>query len=292
MERAYIKSVRVSWFKGSFMSSWFWVFLTSSLPFCLVCRFLCILLILRLFLFDDILALFVGFWSFSCASRDLEFEIQTLCFLLSMDSSRGRLRNQVVNTLVWYVMSHWHADVWIWIQGISVVLPLFLFCVENRVSLSRGVHVACATWREAMRIVAGVGDLVQRTVDGQAQVRYSVAGWSIGRVTPWAICTMHMEMRSAVFLVLPQNQGRQFPNLGLKTSSSGSVICASKSMQRFLGLGLKTKRVSVFRLRHKNDVARSARDTCRDLARLPSFRLGSCSVYGSIFTLRALARDW
>jgi hypothetical protein len=29
-------------------------------------------------------------------------------------------------------------------------------------------------WRAAMRIVAGIGDLVQRTGDGQALVRYSV----------------------------------------------------------------------------------------------------------------------
>jgi hypothetical protein len=32
-----------------------------------------------------------------------------------------------------------------------------------------------------MRIEAGVGDLVQRTGDGQAQVRYSVAGQSRDR---------------------------------------------------------------------------------------------------------------
>jgi hypothetical protein len=33
--------------------------------------------------------------------------------------------------------------------------------------LSRGVQVAGATWRAATRIVAGVGDLVQRTKDGR-----------------------------------------------------------------------------------------------------------------------------
>jgi hypothetical protein len=32
--------------------------------------------------------------------------------------------------------------------------------VENRVCLSRGVHVTGAAWRAAMRIVVGVGDLV------------------------------------------------------------------------------------------------------------------------------------
>jgi hypothetical protein len=35
---------------------------------------------------------------------------------------------------------------------------------------------AGAAWRAALRIVAGVGELVQRTGDGQAQVGYSVVG--------------------------------------------------------------------------------------------------------------------
>jgi hypothetical protein len=42
---------------------------------------------------------------------------------------------------------------------------------------------------------------MQRIGDGQAQIRYSVAGRSGGRVMPCAICTVHMEMRSAGFLV-------------------------------------------------------------------------------------------
>jgi hypothetical protein len=41
-----------------------------------------------------------------------------------------------------------------------------LFRSENRVCLSRGVQVAGAAWRTMMRLMAGVGDLVQRTVDG------------------------------------------------------------------------------------------------------------------------------
>jgi hypothetical protein len=42
------------------------------------------------------------------------------------------------------------------------------------------------------------------------------------------------------FLVESQNQGGGgFPDLGLKTDSSGLVICASKSPRRFLGLCLK-----------------------------------------------------
>jgi hypothetical protein len=63
-------------------------------------------------------------------------------------------------------------------------------------------------------------------------------------------------------LVEPQNHGGGgFPGLGLKTDSSGLVIWASKSPRRFLGLDLKTKWASVYRLRHKTDEKRSARDT-------------------------------
>jgi hypothetical protein len=42
-----------------------------------------------------------------------------------------------------------------------------LFRSKNRVCLSHCVQVAGAAWRVAMRIVAGVGDLVQRTRDGR-----------------------------------------------------------------------------------------------------------------------------
>jgi hypothetical protein len=56
------------------------------------------------------------------------------------------------------------------------------------------------------------------------------------------------------FLVEPQNQGGGgFSGLGLKTGSSGLVIWASKSPRRFLGLDLKIKWGSVYRLHHKTD---------------------------------------
>jgi hypothetical protein len=64
------------------------------------------------------------------------------------------------------------------------------------------------TWQTVMRIMTGVGDLVQRTEDGQAQAGYSVVGRSGGRVTLCAVCTVHKETRSVSFLVWPQNQGR------------------------------------------------------------------------------------
>jgi hypothetical protein len=67
---------------------------------------------------------------------------------------------------------------------------------------------------------------------------------------------------SVDFLVEPQNQcGGGFPGLGLKTGSSGLVIWASKSPQRFLGLGIKTKQVLVCWLLHKTNGGRLAWDT-------------------------------
>jgi hypothetical protein len=48
-----------------------------------------------------------------------------------------------------------------------VVLPITLpSWLENHVGLSCGVQVTSATWRAAMRIMAGVGDPVQTTGDG------------------------------------------------------------------------------------------------------------------------------
>jgi hypothetical protein len=102
--------------------------------------------------------------------------------------------------------------------------PFILFCLENHVSLSRGVLVAGAAWCAAMRIVVGVGDLVQRT-GMVAQVGYSVVERSRGRVAPCAVCTWHVETRSTGFLVEPQNHGQRFVS-GL----------ASKPLGRFLAV--------------------------------------------------------
>jgi hypothetical protein len=150
--------------------------------------------------------------------------------------------------------------------------------------------VAGAIWRAATNTVAGVGDLVQRTEDDRTS--RVLGGRSVERSGD-AVCglTWHVKTRSAGFLVEPQNQGRRFvtglalkpaatvfsslasklvatvsPSLGLKIGSSGLVIWASKSPRRFLGLCLKTKWVSVYRLRHKTNGGRSAWDTRRDLA--------------------------
>jgi hypothetical protein len=69
-----------------------------------------------------------------------------------------------------------------------VVLPLSLFHLENRVCFSRGVHVVGVAWWAAMRIVAGVGDLVQRTGDGRTG--RVLGGRTIGRSGD-VVCGLH-----------------------------------------------------------------------------------------------------
>jgi hypothetical protein len=58
-----------------------------------------------------------------------------------------------------------------------------------------------------------------------------------------------------------------FPDLSLKTGSYDLVIWVSKSLRWFLGLSLKIKRTTVYRLRHKTDGRmKMAWDTRQDLA--------------------------
>jgi hypothetical protein len=47
------------------------------------------------------------------------------------------------------------------------IFLLSLFRLENYVCLSRGLQVAGVAWCAAMRIMTGVGDLVQSTRDGR-----------------------------------------------------------------------------------------------------------------------------
>jgi hypothetical protein len=61
--------------------------------------------------------------------------------------------------------------------------------------------VTGVAWWAVTRIMTGVGDLIQRIEDGQAQVGYSMARRSRGRVMLCAVYTVHKEMRSMSFLV-------------------------------------------------------------------------------------------
>jgi hypothetical protein len=108
-------------------------------------------------------------------------------------------------------------------------------------------------------VVTVCGGLVSKPA---ATVFPSLASKLVATVSP------DLALKPAVgFLVEPQNQGGGgFFGLGLKTGSSGLVSWASKLLQRFLGLGLKTKWTLVYQLHHKTHRGRSARDTRRDLA--------------------------
>jgi hypothetical protein len=54
--------------------------------------------------------------------------------------------------------------------------------------LSRGVQVAGATWQTTMRIMTGVGDLVQRIGDGRTS---RVLGGRTIRSSDDAVCLVH-----------------------------------------------------------------------------------------------------
>jgi hypothetical protein len=90
--------------------------------------------------------------------------------------------------------------------------------------------------------MAGVGDLVQRIRDGQAQVRYSVVGRLECLVTSCAVCTMHKQTRSAGFLVKPQNQCRRVSQFGPQNRQLrfGLVIWPQNYHDSFLVLTSKS----------------------------------------------------
>jgi hypothetical protein len=60
--------------------------------------------------------------------------------------------------------------------------------VENHICLSHGVQVAGAAWRVVMRIVTGVGDLMQRTEDGRTG---QVLGGRVIKRSGGAVCALH-----------------------------------------------------------------------------------------------------
>jgi hypothetical protein len=69
--------------------------------FSLVCRFSCHLLVLQFFLpLDDLLEFVFGFGLLVVLHVLLDSKFKLCAFVLSIYSSRGRLRNQVVNTMV------------------------------------------------------------------------------------------------------------------------------------------------------------------------------------------------
>jgi hypothetical protein len=60
--------------------------------------------------------------------------------------------------------------------------------LKNRVCLSHVVQVAGAAWRAAMRVMVGVGDLVQRIGDGHT---CRVLGGQVIERSGGAVCGLH-----------------------------------------------------------------------------------------------------
>jgi hypothetical protein len=144
------------------------------------------------------------------------------------------------------------------------VFLLSLFHLENRVCLSRGVHVVGAAWRAVTRIMAGLLDLVQRKGDGRAG--RVLGGRAIER-SGGAMCGLHcvrgdeerrflgwaLKPRSTVFSGLASKPvATVFSSLASKLVATVSPGLASKLVVGFLvkpqnqcgggfpGLGLKT----------------------------------------------------
>jgi hypothetical protein len=69
---------------------------------------------------------------------------------------------------------------------------LSLFHLESRICLSCGVQVAGVAWRASMRIMPGVGDLVQRIEDG---------------CTGWVLCGRTIERSGDVVCGLHHARG-------------------------------------------------------------------------------------
>jgi hypothetical protein len=157
----------------------------------------------------------MGFW----------IRTSNFMFLLLIDSLRERLRNQVVSTFVWYVMNYWLAEVWIQIRDILIVLSLSLFRLENHVYLSRDVQVADVAWRAAMRIVAGVGDLVQRR---RGDEEHGFLGWA--SKPRLMVCQLFglKTTRTVSPSLTSKSVTPVSPSLASKSMASGFPVCASK----------------------------------------------------------------
>jgi hypothetical protein len=136
-----------------------------------------------------------------------------------MDSSRGILRNQVISSLVW---------LW-WVIHLArfefksgIVLFYFSFTLvllgESRLLVSWCVGGRCSmACSDENR-----GRNRRPDAEDRGWSHRSGTRWPGGRVASYAVCTWHVETRSADFLVEPQNQGWQFVS-GL----------ASKPLERF-----------------------------------------------------------
>jgi hypothetical protein len=73
-------------------------------------------------------------------------------------------------------------------SGTFRFFTFILYRLENRVCLSRGMHVVGVAWRAVTRIMTGVGDLMQRTRVGRTG--WVLVGRTIERSGD-AVCGLH-----------------------------------------------------------------------------------------------------
>jgi hypothetical protein len=180
------------------------------------------------------------------------------CGMTCSDEDRGRSRRPDTEDQGWSHMSGTR-----WSDGRVAPCVVCTWHVETR---SAGFLVEAQ--KQGQRFMSGLtSKLVAMVFTGLASkpvatVFFSLASKLVATVSP------DLTSKSVVsFLIEPQNQGSGgFPDLGLKIGSSGLVIWTSKSPRQFLGLGLKIKHASVYRLCYKTNGGRSTRDTHRDLA--------------------------
>jgi hypothetical protein len=151
-----------------------------------------------------------------------------LCTFVINELIKGEIEKLSGQFLGLIMMSHWLGELWIRIQDILVILPLSLFHVENHVCLSHGVQVAGAAWCATTSIVAGVGDLVQRTGDDRTG---RVLGDRVIERLDGVVCGLHLSSG---------DEGRVFLGWASKTRST---VCQWFDLKTtgmvFFGLTLK-----------------------------------------------------
>jgi hypothetical protein len=156
----------------------------------------------------------MGFW----------IRISNFVLLLSTDSSRGRLRNQVVSFLVWL---WWVIDLTRFEFESGIVLFYFSF-----IFVSFGESCLLVSWCTGGRCGMACSDEDRgRSRRHGAEER----GWSHRLGTRWlGGLHWHVKTRSTGFLVEPQNQGRWFVS-GLASKPLGrfSLVWPQNQWRRF-----------------------------------------------------------
>jgi hypothetical protein len=110
-----------------------------------------------------------------------------------------------------------------------VILPLSFVHLENRICLSRGVQVIGAAWCATMRIMIGVGDLMQSIRDGRPG---RVLG---GRMIERSGGVVYVLHRDGFLVWASKLTMMVYQWFGLKTTGTVSPVWPQNRWRRFLG---------------------------------------------------------